>query len=158
MKHVLGWVACGAVLLSASFQAQTGSASTNMEIFRQKIKADKKLIVASTLGLTDADGAKFWPIYDAYQTDLAAINDRTVKLVAQYSTAYNAGPIPAEKAKTLLMETLAIDEAEVKLRRSYVPKLEAALSMDKVARYMQIENKIRAVLKYELAGAIPFVE
>jgi len=25
----------------------------------------------------------------------------------------------------------------------------------KVARYLQIENKIRAVIKYELAGTIP---
>jgi hypothetical protein len=28
---------------------------------------------------------------------------------------------------------------------------------EKVARYLQIENKIRAVIKYELADAIPLV-
>jgi hypothetical protein len=27
----------------------------------------------------------------------------------------------------------------------------------KVVRYLQIENKIRAIVKYELAGAVPLV-
>ena len=50
---------------------------------------------------------------------------------------------------------LQIEEAEVALKRAYVPRLSAVLSMVKVARYLQIENKIRAALKYELAGDIP---
>ena len=53
---------------------------------------------------------------------------------------------------------LAIQEAEVKLKRSYVPKLEKALPEMKVARYIQIENKIRAIVNYELAAEIPLVE
>jgi len=40
--------------LAVSAMAQTGT--TNMEILRQKIKADKKLVVAANLQLTDAEG------------------------------------------------------------------------------------------------------
>lgn len=40
--------------------------TTNMEILREKIKADKKLMVAANLGLTEAEATEFWPIYDAY--------------------------------------------------------------------------------------------
>jgi len=39
-----------------------------------------------------------------------------------------------------------------------VPRLEKVIPGMKVARYMQIENKIRAVIKYELAESIPLVE
>ena len=46
----------------------------------------------------------------------------------------------------------------MKLTRSYVPKLEKAVPAMKVARYMQIEHKIRAIIKYELAGGIPLVQ
>ena len=46
--------------LSALAMAQT-PATTNMDILRQKIKADKKLVVAQNLKLTDAEGAAFWP-------------------------------------------------------------------------------------------------
>jgi hypothetical protein len=38
------------------------------------------------------------------------------------------------------------------------PKILAALPAMKAARYIQIENKIRAAVRYELAAAIPLVE
>src|SRR3954464_4598615 len=62
-----------AASLAAPAMAQTAG-TANMEILRQKIKADKKLVVADNLKLTDAEGAAFWPVYDAYQKDLQAIN------------------------------------------------------------------------------------
>ena len=134
------------------------SATTNMEILRQKIKADKKLVVAANMELTDAEGKAFWPVYDAYQKDLQQINERLKNTIVEYADAYNKGPVSNETAKKLLGETLAIDEAEVKLRQSYVPKLEAVLPEAKAARYLQIENKIRAAIRYELAGGIPLVK
>jgi hypothetical protein len=66
--------------------------------------------------------------------------------------------VPNETAKKLLDDALDIEEAEVTLKRSYVPKLGAALPTAKVARYIQIENKIRAVVRYELADKIPLVK
>jgi hypothetical protein len=52
---------------------------------------------------------------------------------------------------------VAIEKAEAAMKESYVPKLSKVLPAKKVARYMQIENKIRALVKYELAGEIPLV-
>ena len=133
------------------------SGTTNMEILRQKIKADKKLVVAQNLGLTDAEGTAFWPVYDAYQKDLQQINQRMAAAILAYAEAYNKGPIANEVAKTLLDEAVAIDEAEAKLKSSAVPKILAALPATKAARYIQIENKIRAIVRYELAANIPLV-
>ena len=62
-----------ATALAASALAQN-TATANMEIFRQKIKADKKLVVAQNLTLTEPEGTAFWPVYDAYQKDLQQIN------------------------------------------------------------------------------------
>jgi hypothetical protein len=53
---------------------------------------------------------------------------------------------------------LAIDEQELKMRKTYAAKLSTVLPAKKTARYIQIENKIRAALRYELAGSIPLVE
>ena len=60
-------------------------------------------------------------------------------------------------AKKLLDEAFAVDEAELKLKSSYMPKI-GALPVTKVARYIQIENKIRAAIRYELADGIPLVQ
>ena len=143
--------------LAVSALAQTAG-TTNMEILRQKIKADKKLVVAENLMLTDAEGAAFWPVYDAYQKELQAINQRLTTAIQAYANAYNKGPITNETAKKLLDESLAIDEAEAKLKSASAPKILAVLPATKAARYIQIENKIRAVVRYELAAAIPFVQ
>ena len=148
--------------LAAPAMAQTAGTAkpgtTNMDILRQKIKADKKLVVAENLKLTDAEGTAFWPVYDAYQKDLQAINQRMTAAILAYADAYNKGPVTNEVAKKLLDEAVAIDEAEMKLKSSAVPKILAVLPATKAARYIQIENKIRAVVRYELAANIPLVE
>jgi Spy/CpxP family protein refolding chaperone len=143
--------------LAAPAMAQTAG-TTNMEILRQKIKADKKLVVAENLKLTDAEGAAFWPVYDAYQKDLQAINQRMTAAILAYADAYNKGSVSNDVAKKLIDEALAIDEAEMKLKSAAVPKILAVLPAAKAARYIQIENKIRAALRYELAANIPLVE
>jgi hypothetical protein len=134
------------------------AANTNMDILRQKVKADKKLVVAQNLNLTDAEGAMFWPVYDAYQKDLQQINQRLVAAIQAYAEAYNKGPVTDESAKTLLDQALAVDDAEAKLKSALVPKVMAVLPAMKAARYIQIESKIRAALRYELAADIPLVQ
>ncbi len=142
-----------------SDKATTGdSASMNMQILRDKVRADKKLVVAQNMQLTDSEASGFWPIYEAYQTDLGKINERIKKVILAYAAAYNRGPVTNEEAKKLLDDWLGAQEADMQLMRSYVPKLEKALPDMKVARYIQIETKIRAIARYELSSQIPLVE
>jgi hypothetical protein len=129
----------------------------NMQIVRDKIKADKKLVVAANMQLTESEAKAFWPVYEEYQKDLAAINQRIVKLIESYAADYRANSMTDEGAKKLTAELVSIEKAEAAMKESYVPKLSKALPAKKVARYMQIENKIRALVKYELAGEIPLV-
>jgi len=65
--------------------------------------------------------------------------------------------ISDDAAKNLLKEALSIEEAEVKLKRTYAEKIGKVLPATKTTRYIQIENKIRAVIKMELAQQIPLV-
>ncbi|MBK9451574.1 MAG: hypothetical protein IPN95_19610 [Bacteroidetes bacterium] len=53
-----------ATLILPAF-ADENDATSNMEILRQKITADKKLLVADNMNLTDAEAKEFWPVYDA---------------------------------------------------------------------------------------------
>lgn len=158
MKFVQIAIIALAAVLAQPVIAQDKGGTTNMEILAQKIKADKKLLVATNMDLTDAEAKKFWPVYEAYQDDLHKINRRLAKLIVDYAEVYNKGSVPNATAKKLLDEALAIEEAELKLKRVYIPKLEKALPEMKVARFIQIENKIRAIINYELAAQIPLVE
>jgi len=134
------------------------SGQDNMQILRDKIKADKKLLVATNMELTDSEAKAFWPVYEEYQKELAAINQRIVKMIESYAADYKAKSLTNEKAKKLVDELIAVEKAEAAMKAAYAPKLGKALPQVKVARYLQIENKIRALVKYELAGAVPLAQ
>lgn len=135
----------------------SASADTNMAILLEKIKADKKLLVSNNMDLTDAEAKQFWPLYDSYQQELQQINQRLGRTIMEYADALNKGPIPNETAEKLMSEALDVEEAEVKLKQSYVGKLEQVLPATKATRYIQIENKIRSAVRSELAQRIPLV-
>lgn len=131
-------------------------ATTNMEIIREKIKADKKLLVATNLDLTETEAKAFWPIYEEFQTQLTQNNERVANLIMEYAENYKI--MTAETAQKLLNESLMIEEKRLELRQLYLPKFHSALPAIKVARYYQIENKIQAILQYEFAEGIPLMK
>jgi hypothetical protein len=146
---------CAPALLSA--QEKTAD-DTNMEILREKLRADKKLIIAANMNLSDAEATNFWPVYEDYQKQLQNLNERLKKTIGSYAEAFNANTLTDEAAKNLIDETLAIDEAEVQMRKDFSAKLAKVLPGKKVARYLQLENKVRALVRYELAAEIPLVQ
>lgn len=156
MKLINAVILCVAALAVPAL-AQDKPADTNMQILLDKVKADKKLVVAANMELNEAEAKAFWPIYDAYQKELQALNERVGKTILAYADAYNKKALTDDLAKQLTSEALAIDQDELTLRKTAAAKLNSVIPAMKVARYIQIENKIRAALRYELAAGIPLV-
>jgi hypothetical protein len=127
-----------------------------MQIVHERVRADKRLLVAETLQLTEPEATAFWPVYDRFQTELGKLTDRSIKLIQRYGDAYKT--MSNAEAKRLLDEYLAIEGDRNRLRQSYLPKFRKVLSEKKVARYYQLENKIHAVVSYELAKEIPLIK
>ena len=138
--------------------AQNKPAPDSMQILREKLKADKKLVVAANMDLKEAEAKAFWPIYEEYQKELAKINKRSADLINAYAKAYRAGDVKNDQARKWTDDAIAIEAAAVDAKRAVVAKLNKAMSGKRVARYMQVENKIRAVVNYELADAVPLVQ
>lgn len=130
----------------------------NMEILRGELKSNKKWLVATNMELTESEANGFWPIYEQYQKDLQKINGRIANLFESYAADFRSQSLTDDKAKKLIEEAVAIEQAEANLKSLYAPKLSEVLPVKKVARYLQIENKIRAVVKYDLAQGVPLVQ
>jgi hypothetical protein len=141
---------------AAGVWAQDKPAS-NLEIIHEKLKADKKLIVAEYMELTESEAAKFWPVYDEYQKDLRTSNDRLLGLLESYAADYRNQSLTDEKAQKLLDEWIAIEQDEGKRRSTFAPKVLQTLPARKAARYLQIENEYRVLLRYDLATTVPLV-
>lgn len=129
-----------------------------MTMLREQLKKDKKVVVATNMQLTQAEQNEFWPLYEEYQKELHRINDRIAMLIVTYAKEHNAGTLTDAKALKLVEEAIAVDAAEAKLRQAFLPRVAKVLPGLKAARYMQIENKIRALVKYELAAEVPLVK
>jgi len=156
-RKIIGVAAAVMLLGCAPLSVAQDKPADNMQILRDKIRADKKLVVASNMELTESEAKAFWPIYEQYQKDLQKINQRMASLLDSYVDDFRKKSLTDDKAKKLINEAVAIDKAEADLKSTYAPKLSKVLPTRKVLRYLQIENKIRALVKYDIAQGVPLV-
>lgn len=125
----------------------------NMQFVLEKIRADKQLFVAENMKLTDAEASQFWPVYARYQDELFLLRATTLGLINAYAKAYTK--MDNDTAERLLNQLMAIEAMGPQLRLNFLPQFQNAVPDMKVLRYYQIENKINAVLMYEVASQIP---
>ena len=142
--------------LLVALPAAAGDKAATMEALRDALRADKKAFIAQYMELTQTEGKEFWPYYESYQFDLQKINDRLIKLIDDYAKVYQS--LSDQDAAKMVDEYLSIEQDEIKLKELYFRTLCKTLPIKKVARYMQLENKIRALVRYELAARVPLIK
>ena len=128
-----------------------------MEVQREVLKTEKKAVVAEAMQFTDAESAVFWPLYNEYNEKMYIHNTDMYKLIKEYAEHYGE-KMTDEKAVEIWNNSMKIEAALAKLQRSYFKKFQGILSGKKAARYMQLENKINALIAAELALEIPLME
>ena len=129
---------------------------TDMQTLRAAVRADKRALVSSALSLTPDEAKKFWPIYDAYQRGLDAANRGRVVAIGDLVGLDK--PLSDPYAKNLAKDFVIADETEIKARRTMYNRVMKALPPKKAVRYLQLESKVRALLAYDIAVAIPLVK
>jgi hypothetical protein len=154
-----GRILLGLVLITgmAASTVRAGEAAdADLSILRDSIRANRKAVVAASLTLTDTEAGAFWPVYDRYQKDLTGVNDRLVAIIKDYTASFHG--LSDEHALQLVDQYLSVEEDRLKVRRTYLPEFTKAVNGTKAARFFQIENKLDAIQKYDLAATIPVVE
>jgi vacuolar-type H+-ATPase subunit D/Vma8 len=87
---------------------------------------------------------------------LFRVNRKTGQVVMKFAAAYES--LTDDKAKELMREYLEVEKERVKLKESYMKKFEKVLPAKKVMRYLQVENKLEAIARYELAKGVPLAQ
>jgi hypothetical protein len=153
---VLGMLLAVALALGAPTALAQVSETDMLQQLRADIQADRQAVVAANLGLTDAQGAAFWPLYREYRAEMGKVGDRLQKLIQDYAKVFEN--VTEAQAKSMVDEMLAIGRDDLKVREAYLPRFRKVLPETKVARFLQIENKIDAIVKFQLADVIPLVQ
>jgi hypothetical protein len=136
--------------------AATAAASertADLAVLVDTIRSNRRAFAAANLDLSAEEGAKFWPIYERYAGEIAKNGDRLVALIEEYEKSYPE--LADAKALALIEQYLEIEAERVEVRRAYLPEFAKAVPGRTVARFYQLENKMDAVIRYELAASIP---
>jgi hypothetical protein len=131
------------------------AAAPSADAARQAAASDKRGLVEKNMQLSADEATKFWPIYDAYQKDLDRISQKFNRAVLDYVNGESN--MTDANAKRIAKEVLQADAEEQKLRERTAKRLASALPAKKVVRFLQIENKLRILNRYDVAQQIPLI-
>lgn len=163
MSRFTALVLCAALLALAAAGVRaaeravpSAGGEADLQTLANTARANRRALVAASLNLTSEQAAQFWPIYDRYQAEMVAVGDRALALVNDYVAHF--AQLSDEQALKLVTDYLAAEAERLKVRQTYLPEFAKVLPGRAVARFYQIENKIDAVLRYQLAATIPVIE
>ena len=129
------------------------NATDEVEILRDLAAAERKALVSENMMLTEAESTIFWPLYDAYRAEAKEIGTEGIKLIEKFAENYET----MDDAKAVeIMDGYFKNEAEaVKIQNAHCMKMQKVLPGKLVLRYMQIENKMDAIINFGMAAEIP---
>jgi Spy/CpxP family protein refolding chaperone len=151
MERIRVLAAAALVSLAAAAAAQT--VKDALEVTRQAVESQRRVLVAGALPLTDAEADAFWPLYDAYEKERRPLDERANQLVADFLAG--SARLTDGQAKAMVEKALEIDERRLRLRRTYLGRMAKAIPPRKLARFYQIDNKLDAVVRADVSRQIP---
>ena len=124
---------------------------------RKKIMFDqKKLLVMENVEFTKDEGEAFWPLFDKLQEELFLVNQRSAKLILAYASVYET--LTDDQAAKIVNEYFAIRKERTAVFDKYVQQMLKNLPTKKVFRYVQVENKLEVMARYEIAKKVPLAQ
>ena len=146
-------VFAAALLCLTAGAATAQTVKETLDVTRQAVESQRRVLVSGALPLTDPEGDAFWPLYDAYEKERRPLDERANKLVADFLAG--ASSLTDAQAKAMVEEALGIDEGKLRVRRGYLGSMLKAIPPRKVARFFQIDNKLDAVVRADISRQIP---
>lgn len=146
-----------AALLSLAWVSTAGAQQVKdaLELTRQAVETQRRFLVSGALPLSEAEATAFWPLYDEYEKQRRGVDERWNRLITDFVGVGDR--LTDTQAGAMLDEALKIDDERLKLRRHWRERMAAAIPPRKLARFFQIEHKLDAVVRADVARQIPLV-
>lgn len=127
-----------------------------VELSRSAIQTRRQEIVTRLMSLDEGQSQAFFPVYREYRGEMEKVNDQLVKLLADYDR--DRREISDAQALEMVKSYMKYEQARLDVQRKYLGRFQKVLPAKKVARFFQVENKLDAVVNYELAGNVPIID
>ena len=127
-----------------------------MDLKKQIIFDQKKLVVMQNMEFTKEEGKAFWPVYEKNQEELFQIAQRGAELILAYASVYQT--LTDEQALKIIDEYYEIQDERLAAMKKMAADVRKVLPGKKAFRYLQVENKLNAIARFEVAKGIPLVQ
>jgi hypothetical protein len=148
-------------MMPIPFASAQGSYEKNkdeIKLTTSIINLERKDIIALNMKLSGDEERRFWSLYNDYRLTMNKVGKRKTKLITDYADRVNTGNLSDAEALKLLREFILIERTKLTRKEEYISKFQKIIPPKKVALFFQIENKIDAVLNFDLAKVIPLVK
>jgi len=152
-KFVASVAATAALAMVAFVPAHADDTDALMQLLRGQIKNERHAVIEANLVMASQQKEDFWPLYHEYHEKRDELMDQRIALITEFGE--NRMGITAEKAEDILKEALKLEKEIIKLKDKYRSKFVKVLLPRAALRYYQIENKIDAIINYEVAMNVP---
>ena len=141
--------------ISTAASAQT-ALDEQIELVRQSVHTDRKIILMGNMNFTSDESANFWPAWNQYRAAMSANGDRTLALIKDFAENYES--MTDQKANEILTDHFSIEMQNVVVKQKFSQEINKFLPAQKVMRIIQIENKLDAAIDLQLAAEIPLAK
>jgi hypothetical protein len=141
------------LLLTVPFVALADEA---LELKKKIMFDQKKLVIMENMEFTEAEGKAFWPVYEKYQEELFQVSQRGAQLILAYASVYQT--MTDDQAVKIVDEYYDIQDDRLTVMKKMAADVGKVLPGKKAFRYMQVETKLNAIARYELAKEIPLAQ
>ena len=116
----------------------------------------RRNLVEQSLKVSPDKADKFWPLYDQYQKELDQFRRARLELLSSMGENYDN---MSESDATLIMEQrLKIERGRFELLERTIKEMSLILSKRELARFLQIELKIKAFIDAGIEEEIPILQ
>jgi len=134
----------------------TDAAAAEIAQVRADIQKDRNAIVGAAMDLTDKQAGPFWELYTQYRAARKPSADRIAALITEYAKTMDT--LTDAQAVKLLDEMQSIQKQEAATKIEWAAKFKQKLPGKIVARFFQVDNKLDAIVLFQLAAEVPLVE
>lgn len=127
-----------------------------IELLRHDIKAEKVAIMTESLPMTEKQGEAFWPLYRAYDLELAKLGDRRIAVIKKIVDTHKN--MDDKTAQELVKESFKIVQERTSLLKKTYDKVAKALGPVTAVRFLQIENQLLTLVDAEVIDQVPLVK
>lgn len=138
---------------SPDAQVREDNIQEYVNLLRADVRQQKAEIMGAMMLLSASDAAKFWPIYDQYDKDLAKLNDQHVDTIKQYARNYSQ--MTDEQADELVQKSFAYQKERNELLANTYDKVKQALGGVNAARFLHIEHQLLGIIDLQIASSLP---